>query len=91
MIQYHNNDLMLQKKNKKIWLTAATYPEIALFKRTIMQDVVSFVEKGIFDEIFSMSYGIDNSYVYRSVSDYAEKTAEKTSCGSFFFNVKSRI
>ena len=69
---------LIQKKNKKIWLTAATYPDIALFKRTIMQDVVSFVEKGIFDEIFSMSYGIDNSYVYRSVSDYAEKTAEKT-------------
>ncbi len=69
---------LIQRKNKKIWLSAATYPEIALFKRTIMQDVVSFVEKDIFDEIFSMSYGIDNTYVCRSVSDYAEKTKNKT-------------
>lgn len=69
---------LIQKKNKKIWLSAATYPEIALFKRTIMQDVVSFVEIDIFDEIFSMSYGIDNAYVYRSVSDYVEKTRNKT-------------
>ncbi len=69
---------LVRKEKPDIWLTAATYPEIEFYKYTIMQDVKSFVDKEIFDEVFSMSYGIDNRAVLNSVNGYVEATKGKT-------------
>ncbi len=69
---------MVKEVNDDIWLSAATYPDIKYFKKTIMQDVVSFVENGYFDEIFSMSYGVDNAYVLSTVEDYTSVTNNNT-------------
>ncbi len=69
---------LVRENRPELWLSAATYPDIELSKNTIAQDVRTFAEKGYLDEIFSMSYGVDNKTVITSVSDYIEITNGKT-------------
>lgn len=73
---------MVRENNSDIWLSAATYPDIELSKNTIAQDIVAFVEKGYLDEVFSMSYGVENKTVMTSVNDYLEITK-----GNAFYSV----
>ncbi len=68
---------LVNKLDKDLWLSGATYPDIALFKQTIFQDVVTFAEKGYFDELYSMSYGVDNAYVLETVNGYLEVTKDR--------------
>lgn len=68
---------MVRRVNPDLWLSAATYPDIVLSKNTIAQDVRSFVENGYLDEVFSMSYGVDNPTVLTSVKDYVAVTKNK--------------
>ncbi len=69
---------MVRDNNPDIWLSAATYPDITLSKNTIAQDIAAFVDKGYLDEIFSMSYGIDNATVMWSVKNYLKVTDSKS-------------
>lgn len=61
-----------------IWLSCATYPDITLSKNTIAQDVRGFAASGYFDEIFSMSYGVNNNDVVNGVKEYVSVTQDKT-------------
>ncbi len=54
---------MIQKQDRRVWLSAAVYPGIPDIKRTIFQNCQNWIENGYMDEIFSMSYGADTSYV----------------------------
>lgn len=55
----------------ELWLTAATYPEVATVRNTIFQDVKTWVDNGWLDEVLSMSYGADNSYVSGNAKMYS--------------------
>ena len=65
---------LVREQDRDIWYSAATYPNIPHSKETIFQDIVTFAEKGYFDEIFSMSYGADNEYVKDNVKSYIDVT-----------------
>lgn len=67
---------MVRKNKPELWLSAATYPDIELSKNTIAQDIATFAEAGYLDEIFSMSYGVDNKTVMTSVKDYVKITKD---------------
>ena len=69
---------LVRDVNPDIWLSCATYPDIALSKNTIAQDVRSFATSGYFDEIFSMSYGVNNATVVSGVKEYVSVTNDKT-------------
>lgn len=68
---------MILDKNKDIWLSAALYPDLNMAKNDIFQDVSSIVNKGYLDEVFSMSYGVDNGSVMPSVQSYDKVTEGK--------------
>ena len=69
---------LVRDVNPDIWLSCATYPDIALSKNTIAQDIRSFATSGYFDEIFSMSYGVNNATVVSGVKEYVSVTNDKT-------------
>ena len=52
-------------------ITCATYPDMANAKKTIAQDVETWVKNGYIDEVFSMTYSGDNTYVYNNAKQYA--------------------
>ena len=68
---------LVRDVNKSIWLSAATYPDLNMAKNDIFQDVKSFVDLGYLDEVFSMSYGVDESSVKPSVNSYVPITKNK--------------
>lgn len=68
---------MIRENNKDIWLSAALYPDLNMAKNDIFQDVSSIVNKGYLDEVFSMSYGVDNGSVMPSVQSYNKVTEGK--------------
>lgn len=69
---------MVREIKPELWLSAATYPDIILSKNTIVQDVCAFVDNGYLDEVFSMSYGVNNETVLTSVNDYVKITNGKS-------------
>lgn len=68
---------MVRKKNDELWLSAATYPDLNMAKNDIFQDVRSIINKGYLDEVFSMSYGVDDNSVTPSVKSYNAITEDK--------------
>ena len=68
---------LVRDVNPDIWLSCATYPDIPLSQKTIAQDVKSFAASGYFDEIFSMSYGVNNESVVQGVKEYVSVTNDK--------------
>ncbi len=68
---------MVRKKTPDLWLSAATYPDLNMAKNDIFQDVRSIINKGYLDEVFSMSYGVDNNSVTPSVKSYNSITEDK--------------
>ncbi len=68
---------MVRKNNPELWLSAATYPDLNMAKNDIFQDVRSIINKGYLDEVFSMSYGVDNTSVTPSVKSYNSITEDK--------------
>lgn len=68
---------MARKVNPEIWLSAAMYPDLNMAKNDIFQDVRSIINKGYLDEVFSMSYGVDESSVMPSVKSYNSITENK--------------
>ncbi|MBO4453096.1 MAG: family 10 glycosylhydrolase [Clostridia bacterium] len=55
-----------------IWISAATYPVPSDARVNIFQDVETWVKKGLLDEVFSMTYGTDNAYVFDKAAVYVE-------------------
>ena len=68
---------MVRENNRDIWLSAALYPDLTMAKNDIFQDVGAIVNSGYLDEVFSMSYGVDNSTVLPSVEGYDRVTNSK--------------
>ncbi len=68
---------LVDSQSRDIWFSAATYPDLNMAKNEIKQDVAEFVKRDYFDEIFSMSYGVDNAYVASTVEKYAALTKGK--------------
>ena len=68
---------MARMNKPDLWLSAATYPDLDMAKNDIFQDVRSFINNGYLDEVFSMSYGVDNGSVLPSVKSYNIVTENK--------------
>lgn len=68
---------MIRENKPDLWLSAATYPDLNMAKNDIFQDVRSIINKGYLDEVFSMSYGVDNNSVSPSVKSYNSITEDK--------------
>ncbi|MBP3386895.1 MAG: family 10 glycosylhydrolase [Clostridia bacterium] len=58
-------------RSPEMLITCATYPDMANAKKTIAQDVESWVKNGYIDEVFSMTYSGDNNYVYDNAKKYS--------------------
>lgn len=71
---------MVANTAPSVWLSAAVYPGIPDVKEQIFQDCENWVQKGYMDELFSMSYGANNSYV----SDNAAKFAKLAGDACFY-------
>ena len=63
---------MVRSIDSDLWLSAALYPDVDTDKARILQDIRTLSEKDYFDEIFSMSYNIDNKYVKENVELYVD-------------------
>jgi hypothetical protein len=63
---------MVRQIDSDLWLSAALYPDVDTDKARILQDIRTLSEKDYFDEIFSMSYNIDNKYVKENVELYVD-------------------
>lgn len=63
---------MVCDTDPSVWLSAAVYPGIPNVKNEIFQDCENWVQNGYMDELFSMSYGADNSYVSDNASKFAQ-------------------
>ena len=63
---------MICDTDPSVWLSAAVYPGIPDIKEDIFQDCENWVQNGYMDELFSMSYGADNSYVSGNASKFAK-------------------
>ncbi len=63
---------LVKQNNPDLWLSAALYPDVEIDKVRICQDIRTLSEKDYFDEIFSMSYNIDNKYVKENVELYSD-------------------
>lgn len=67
---------MICDTDPSIWLSAAVYPGIPDIKNDIFQDCENWVQKGYMDELFSMSYGADNTYVSNNAAKFVELAGE---------------
>ena len=65
---------MVMDSNPDVWISAAVYPGIPGIKNEIFQDCSNWVENGYMDELFSMSYGADNTYVSGNASAFVNLT-----------------
>jgi len=68
---------MICDTDPDIWLSAAVYPGIPEIKNDIFQDCANWVQNGYVDELFSMSYGEDNSYVSSNASKFVALAGDK--------------
>lgn len=62
---------MIRRQSRRVWLSAAVYPGIPEIKKTIFQDCKNWIDNGYMDEIFSMSYGADTTYVTENARMFA--------------------
>ncbi len=67
---------MICDTDPTVWLSAAVYPGIPDIKEQIFQDCENWVQKGYMDELFSMSYGANNSYVSDNAAKYVKLTGD---------------
>ncbi|HAN21024.1 MAG: hypothetical protein A2Y15_08175 [Clostridiales bacterium GWF2_36_10] len=61
-----------------LWISCATYPNAETAPKIIFQNFSNWVEHGWIDEVFSMSYGADNSIVKENVRLYESIITDKT-------------
>ena len=69
-------DLVMRKK-PQAWISVAAYPDTENAKNTIFQDVRKWVDNGWIDEVFSMTYSGDNSYVRSNAQSFVSFTGQK--------------
>ena len=62
---------MLDEKHPDAVLSAAVYPEPGTTASQLFQDPAEWVKNGYMDELVSMTYTGDNSYVRRNASSFA--------------------
>ena len=63
---------MISEKKPGLWLSAAIYPDPDLARKSIFQDVKTWVNNGWIDEVFSMTYNVDNGFVRENASMFAD-------------------
>lgn len=68
---------MMDEKHPDAWLSAAVYPEPASTSSQLFQDPYEWVKRGYTDELVSMTYTGDNSYVRRNASAFAREVKDK--------------
>ena len=69
-------DLVMRVK-PEAWISVAAYPDTENAKNTIFQDVRTWVDNGWIDEVFSMTYSSDNSYVRSNAKRFVNLTGDK--------------
>ncbi|MBO4501806.1 MAG: family 10 glycosylhydrolase [Clostridia bacterium] len=69
-------DLVMRVK-PRAWISVAAYPDTASARNTIFQDVKTWVNNGWIDEVFSMTYSSDNSYVLSNARQFVSFTGQK--------------
>ncbi len=63
---------LIQKRSPQTWLSCAVYPDRNYAVNSIFQDVKMWVNNGWIDEVFSMTYSGENSYVSQNAAEYKE-------------------
>lgn len=60
------------KNSPEIWLSCAVYPDRDYAVNSIFQDVKMWVNNGWIDEVFSMTYSGENTFVSQNAAGYKE-------------------
>ncbi|MBQ6182780.1 MAG: family 10 glycosylhydrolase [Clostridia bacterium] len=68
---------LVMRVKPQTWISVAAYPDMKNAKNTIFQDVAAWVENGWIDEVFSMTYSSDNSYVLSKAKSFVKTIGDK--------------
>ena len=63
---------LIHKEFPQTWLSCAVYPDREYAVNSIFQDVKMWVNNGWIDEVFSMTYSGENSFVSQNAAEYKE-------------------
>ena len=70
-------DAMMNEKHPNAWLSAAVYPEPSTTSWQLFQDPYEWVKRGYVDELVSMTYSGDNSYIKSNASSFVRNIASR--------------
>jgi uncharacterized lipoprotein YddW (UPF0748 family) len=83
---------LVRSTKPDLWISGAVYPDLTKAPKTIFQNVRNWVENGWIDEVFSMSYSADTSFVAENAEKFTEVTGDKAfySTGIMAFGTTTR-
>jgi uncharacterized lipoprotein YddW (UPF0748 family) len=84
---------LVRSTKPDLWITCACYPEALKVPKTLFQNVQNWVENGWIDEVFSMSYSADTSFVNENATLFKSIVGDKAfySAGIMAFGTTTRV
>lgn len=68
---------LVQETKPNLWISSACYPDATIVPKTLYQNFSNWIENGWMDEVFSMSYSVDNSVVKANAALFESMITDK--------------